>query len=219
MFAMRHGNRDRYGRSAPRRRYAQQPSPDDCRIGAVQPKCQREDRFEVIGVGIVSVRQTDTSFRLGFSHDAAFAERFDRRPNRLNKHPEQFRQLHLGHPNFIAVDRHSYSIIPVYRNDFSFHRSRCLLIQRQYIARKHLLVHFPHLVPDQLLREFGVVPRHVGIRVSENLRQHVDRHPVLYGQASECMAGAVRRQFFVQSADRGDFGHIGIHLLITRNRQ
>ena len=75
-FAMRYGNHDRCGRSALCRRYVQQPSPDDCRIGAVQPKCPREDRFEVIGVSIVSARQADTSFRLGFPHDAAFVKRF-----------------------------------------------------------------------------------------------------------------------------------------------
>lgn len=31
------------------------------------------------------------------------------------------------------------------------------------------------------------------------------------------MAGAVCRQFFVQSADCGDFSHIGIHFLIARD--
>lgn len=127
---MRYGDHDRYGRSALRRRYVQQPSPDDCRMAAVQPKCQREDRFELIGVGIVSVRQTDTSFRLRFPHDAAFAERFDRRSNRRNKHPEQFRQLHFGHPNPVATGRYRQPSLLVYRNDFSFHRNRCLLIQQ-----------------------------------------------------------------------------------------
>ena len=34
-FDMRYGDHDRYGRSALCLRYVQQPSPDDCRIGAV----------------------------------------------------------------------------------------------------------------------------------------------------------------------------------------
>lgn len=105
-FAMRYGDHDRYGRSGTCRCYVQQPSSNDCRMAAIQPKCQREDHFKVIGVGIVSVRQANTSLCLGFPHNTAFVKRFDRRPNHRNKHPEQFRQLYLCYPNSIAANRH-----------------------------------------------------------------------------------------------------------------
>jgi len=118
-FAMRHGNRYYHGRSAPRRRYA----PNDCRMAAVQPKRQREDRCEIKNINLVSARQADTSFRLGFPHDAAFVKRADRRSNRRNEHTEQLRQLHFGHPNPVAAGRHRQPALLVYRNDFSFHRN------------------------------------------------------------------------------------------------
>lgn len=118
-FAMRHGDRNCYGRSAPRRRHAQQPLSNDCRMAAVQLKRQREDRFEVIAVGTVSVRQANTSFCLGFPHDAAFVKCANRRPNRRNEHPEQLRH----HPNPVAAGRHRQPSLLIYRNDFSFHRN------------------------------------------------------------------------------------------------
>lgn len=123
-FAMHYGNRNCYGRSAPHRCYVQQPLSNDCRMAAVQPKCQREDRFEVKNINLVSARQADISFRLGFPHDAAFVKRTYRRSNGRNKHPEQLRQLHFGHPNPVAAGRHRQPALLVYRNDFSFHRNR-----------------------------------------------------------------------------------------------
>lgn len=76
-----------------------------------------------------------------------------------------------------------------------------------------------HLPADKLFGELGVVPGHVGVGVSENLRQHVYRHSVLHGKAGERMPGAMRRQFFVKPADRGDLGHISVHFLIARYGQ
>ena len=102
---------------------------------------------------------------------------------------------------------------------FSFHRNCRLLIQRQYIPRKHLLVHLLHLPSYELLRELGVVARHVSVRVSENLCQHVDRHPVFHSQTSEGMSSAVCGQILRDIAQVGDFFQISIHLLITRNGQ
>ena len=60
---------------------------------------------------------------------------------------------------------------------------------------------------------------HIRIGVSQNLRKYVDRHSVFHGKTRERVAGAVRRQFFVQPADRGDLEHIGVHFLIARYGQ
>lgn len=60
-------------------------------MAAIQPKCQREDHFEIIDIHSVSARQANTSLCLRFPHDAAFVKRFNRRPNRRNKNPEQLR--------------------------------------------------------------------------------------------------------------------------------
>ena len=54
---------------------------------------------------------------------------------------------------------------------------------------------------------------------AENLRQHVDRHSVLHGQASERMTGAMCSQVLGNIANVGNLFQIGIHLLITRNRK
>ena len=74
------------------------------------------------------------------------------------------------------------------------------------------LLHFP---ADKLLGEFRVMTGRVRIGVAKNLRQHVNRHSVFHGKAGERVAGTMRRQFFVQSADRGDLGHISVHFLIA----
>ena len=50
-----------------------------------------------------------------------------------------------------------------------------------------------HFAADDCLGEFGVVARHVGVRVAENLGQYVDRHAVLDGHAGEGVAGHMHK--------------------------
>lgn len=50
-----------------------------------------------------------------------------------------------------------------------------------------------HFAADDCLGEFGVVARHVGVRVPENLGQHVDRHSVFDGHAGEGVAGTMEQ--------------------------
>ena len=73
-----------------------------------------------------------------------------------------------------------------------------------------------HFAADDCLGELGVVARHVGVRVAENLGQHVDRHPVFDGHAGEGVAGAVGGQHLVDAAHGRDLLHVGIHLLVAR---
>lgn len=82
-----------------------------------------------------------------------------------------------------------------------------------------MLVHLTHLASDKLLREFGVMARHVRIRVSENLRQHVDRHAVFHGQTGEGVTGAMRCQVLVDIADRCNLFEVCVHLVVARYRQ
>ena len=73
-----------------------------------------------------------------------------------------------------------------------------------------------HFAADDCLGELGVVARHVGVRVAENLGQHVDRHPVFDGHAGEGVAGAVGGQHLVDAAHGRDLLHVGVHLLVAR---
>ena len=73
-----------------------------------------------------------------------------------------------------------------------------------------------HLTADDRLGELSVVARHVGIRVSENLGQHVDRHAVLDGHAGEGVADAVGGQYLIDAAHGRDLFHVGVHLLVAR---
>ena len=50
-----------------------------------------------------------------------------------------------------------------------------------------------HFAADDCLGELGVVARHVGVRVPENLGQHVDRHSVFDGHAGEGVAGTMEQ--------------------------
>lgn len=59
---------------------------------------------------------------------------------------------------------------------------------------------------------------HIRIRMFQNLRQHVYRHPVFHGKAGERMLGAMRRQRLVDIADRSYF-QVGVHLVVARYRQ
>lgn len=46
-----------------------------------------------------------------------------------------------------------------------------------------------HFATDDRLGEFGVMARHVGVRVTENLGQYVDRHSIFDGHTGEGVAG------------------------------
>lgn len=61
------------------------------------------------------------------------------------------------------------------------------------------------------------MPRHIHVRVAENLGQHVDRHPVLDRHAGERVPGAVRRQVLVEVADHGQLLQVTVHPLVTRH--
>ena len=74
-----------------------------------------------------------------------------------------------------------------------------------------------HLFADQLFRELGVMARHVGVRMAENLCQHVDRHTVFDREAGERVPGAVGGQRLVDVADRGNFLQIRVHPLVAWN--
>ena len=50
-----------------------------------------------------------------------------------------------------------------------------------------------HFAADDCLGELGVVARRVGVRVAENLGQHIDRHAVLDGHAGEGVAGHMHK--------------------------
>ena len=52
--------------------------------------------------------------------------------------------------------------------------------------------------------------RHVGVRVAENLGQHIDRHAVLDGHAGEGVACAVGGQHLVDAAHGRDLLQITI---------
>ena len=58
---------------------------------------------------------------------------------------------------------------------------------------------------DDRLGEFGVMARHVDVRVSENFGQHVDRHPVLDGHTGEGVAGTIGGRHLVDAAHGRDF--------------
>jgi len=68
-------------------------------------------------------------------------------------------------------------------DDLLFGRSR----------RRQPLAESLHRAADDRLGEFGVVARHVGVRVPENLGQHVDRHSVFDGHAGEGVAGHMHK--------------------------
>lgn len=61
--------------------------------------------------------------------------------------------------------------------------------------------------------------RHVGVRVPENLGQHVDGHAVFDGHAGEGVAGTVGGQHLVDAAHGRDFLHVGVHPLVARRRE
>lgn len=83
-------------------------------------------------------------------------------------------------------------------------------------SRRQPLAERLHLAADDRLGEFGVVARHVGVRVAENLGQHIDRHAVLDGHAGEGVACAVGGQHLVDAAHGRDLLHVGVHLLVAR---
>ena len=85
-------------------------------------------------------------------------------------------------------------------------------------SRRQPLAERFHLAADDRLGEFRVMARHVGVRVAENLGQHVDRHAVLDGHASEGVACAVGGQHLVDAAHGRDLFHVGVHLLVAYNR-
>ena len=66
-------------------------------------------------------------------------------------------------------------------DDLLFGRSR----------RRQPLAESLHRAADDRLGEFGVVARHVGVRVSENFGQYVDGHSIFDGHAGEGVAGAM----------------------------
>ena len=83
-------------------------------------------------------------------------------------------------------------------------------------SRRQPLAERLHFTADDRLGEFGVVARHVGVRVAENLGQYVDRHAVFDGHAGEGVAGAVGGQHLVDAAHGRDLFHVGVHLLVAR---
>ena len=83
----------------------------------------------------------------------------------------------------------------------------------QYIAD------FLHFAADIGLGHFGVVAGHIHVRMPENLGDDVDRHPVLDGEAGERVPGHMRRQVFVDIADRSQFLEVAVHPLIGRHGQ
>ena len=90
-------------------------------------------------------------------------------------------------------------------------------IRRQELSHRQLLAQFEHLAADQFFREFGIVSRHVRVRVAQDLCQYVDRHPVLHRKAGERMACDVGRQGLIYITDRRDFLQIGVHLRVRRH--
>lgn len=67
-----------------------------------------------------------------------------------------------------------------------------------------------HLAADDRLGKFGVMARHVSVRVAENLGQYVDRHPVLDGHTGEGVAGAMGGQYLVNAAHGRDLFQITV---------
>lgn len=57
-----------------------------------------------------------------------------------------------------------------------------------------------HFATDDRLGEFGVMARHVGVRVTENLGQYVDRHSIFDGHTGEGVAGTMGGQYLVDAA-------------------
>ena len=77
-------------------------------------------------------------------------------------------------------------------------------------GRCQLLSECLHFAADDRLGKFGVMARHVGIRVTENFGQHVNRHPVLDGHAGEGVAGAMGGQYLVDAAHGRDLLQIAV---------
>ena len=67
-----------------------------------------------------------------------------------------------------------------------------------------------HLTADIVLGNPRIVPRHVRVRMSENLGDDVDRHAVLDSQRGERMPCTMRRQILLDIAQVGNLFQIAI---------
>ena len=86
------------------------------------------------------------------------------------------------------------------------------------LCRQHL-TDATHLAADVRLGDLRIAPCHVRIRMTQNLGDDIDRHPVFNRQRGKRMARQVRGQMLVDLANIRYFLQVGVHLRIRRDRQ
>ena len=88
------------------------------------------------------------------------------------------------------------------------------LIFRIYnLCRQHL-ADAAHLTADVRLGDLRIAPRHVRIRMAQNLGDNVDRHSVFNRQCGKRMARQVRGQMLVNLANIRNLLQAGVHIRI-----
>ena len=86
------------------------------------------------------------------------------------------------------------------------------------LCRQHL-ADTTHLATDVRLGDLRIAPRHVRIRMAQNLGDNVDRHSVFNRQRGKRMARKMRGQMLLNLADIRYLLQVGVHLRIRRDRQ
>ena len=86
------------------------------------------------------------------------------------------------------------------------------------LCRQHL-ADTAHLAADVRLRDLRIAPCHIRIRMTQNLGDNVNRHPVFNRQRGKRMARQVRGQMLLNLANIRYLLQVGVHLRIRRDRQ